>query len=146
MAIGGGLPVAIGLAVGAATYFTLDRIVEQQGPGAGPALALGSLLDGIPEQMVSGSASPPARASALSLLAAIFVSNLPEAIGASTDLRQTEPHAAPRSMSLWGARRRRLHGRDRRRLRASRTPRAATSAPTITASRRAHYWSCSSTR
>src|SRR3954447_6150582 len=53
-AVGGPLPVAIGLAAGALTYFTLDRLVEQMAPGAGSALALGALLDGIPEQAVLG--------------------------------------------------------------------------------------------
>src|SRR5689334_16972612 len=49
-ALGGPIPLAIGLAAGALTYFTLDRLVETKIPGAGPALALGALLDGIPEQ------------------------------------------------------------------------------------------------
>ena len=53
----------------------------------GPALALGALLDGIPEQMVLGIGIAAGDGVSLSLLAAIFVSNLPEAIGASTDLR-----------------------------------------------------------
>src|SRR5215213_150263 len=53
-ALGGPVPLAIGLAAGALTYFTLDRVVETKIPGAGPALALGALLDGIPEQAVLG--------------------------------------------------------------------------------------------
>src|SRR3954469_13885746 len=85
--IGGTGTVAIGLAVGALTYFTLDLLVEKRVPGAGPALALGSLLDGIPEQMVLGIGIASGEGVSVSLLAAIFVSNLPEAIGASTDLR-----------------------------------------------------------
>src|SRR3954453_3656769 len=44
--IGGPGTVAIGLAAGALTYFTLDLLVEKRVPGTGPALALGSLLDG----------------------------------------------------------------------------------------------------
>src|SRR4051794_7909141 len=85
--VGGPGTVAIGLAAGALTYFFLDRLVERFAPGAGPALALGALLDGIPEQMVLGIGIAAGEGVSVSLLAAIFVSNLPEAIGASTGLR-----------------------------------------------------------
>ena len=47
-----GLPVAIGLAVGALTYFVAAGRVAAMGGGG--ALALGAFLDGIPEQMVLG--------------------------------------------------------------------------------------------
>ena len=86
-ALGGPIPVAAGLAVGALTYFALDRLVETKLPGAGPALALGALLDGIPEQAVLGIGLGAGEEVSIGLLAAIFVSNLPEAIGASSDLR-----------------------------------------------------------
>ena len=79
---------------GALTYFLLDLLVEKRAPGAGPALALGSLLDGIPEQMVLGIGIAAGEGVSVSLLAAIFVSNLPEAIGASTDLRRHGNQAA----------------------------------------------------
>src|SRR3954451_15432139 len=46
--------VALGLALGAFTYFALDQLVEHKLPGGGASLALGALLDGIPEQMVLG--------------------------------------------------------------------------------------------
>ena len=49
--------VALGLAVGAVTYFALNRLVRSRsrrngggGEDAGSALALGAFLDGIPEQ------------------------------------------------------------------------------------------------
>ena len=85
--IGRASAVGAGLAAGALTYFVLDRLVERRSPGAGGALALGALLDGIPEQAVLGIGIAAGEGVSLSLLAAIFVSNLPEAIGASTDLR-----------------------------------------------------------
>ncbi len=84
--IGGPIPLAIGLAAGALTYFALDHVVETKAPGAGPALALGALLDGIPEQAVLGIGLGAGEKVSIGLLAAIFVSNLPEAIGASSDL------------------------------------------------------------
>lgn len=46
--------VGIGLAIGALTYFVLDRTVEHRFSGGGTSLALGAFLDGIPEQMVLG--------------------------------------------------------------------------------------------
>ncbi len=53
---GGALPVGIGLALGALTFYTLDGIVSGRGgrSAAGGSLALGAFLDGIPEQMVLG--------------------------------------------------------------------------------------------
>jgi zinc transporter, ZIP family len=82
----GGLPVVIGLAVGAMTYFLASGRVASMGGGA--ALALGAFLDGIPEQMVLGIGLAGGEPVSAGLLAAIFVSNLPEAIGGATDMRQ----------------------------------------------------------
>lgn len=94
--------LAAGLAAGALTYFFLDRLVEQRVPGAGTALALGALLDGIPEQAVLGIGLAGGAGVSVSLLAAIFVSNLPEAIGASSDLRKAKRSTAT-IMRMWGA-------------------------------------------
>jgi zinc transporter, ZIP family len=85
--IAGGLPVAIGLAVGALTYFVASGRVAAMGGGA--ALALGALLDGIPEQLVLGIGLAAGDTVSAGLLAAIFVSNLPEAIGGANDMRRT---------------------------------------------------------
>ena len=85
--IGGPSAVGAGLAIGALTYFGLDRLIERGGQGGGAALALGALLDGIPEQMVLGIGLAAGEGVGVGLLVAIFVSNLPEAIGASADLR-----------------------------------------------------------
>jgi ZIP family zinc transporter len=83
---------AIGLAAGALTYFSLDRMVGRRsakrgGSDAGSALALGAFLDGIPEQLVLGIGIAAGEGVSLGLLVAIFVSNLPEAIGSSTDMK-----------------------------------------------------------
>jgi ZIP family zinc transporter len=86
--VGGRLPLAFGLAAGALGYFVADRLVEKMSPGAGSALALGALLDGIPEQAVLGIGLAGGGSVSVSLIVAIFVSNLPEAIGASTELRE----------------------------------------------------------
>ena len=96
--------VGLGLAVGAATYFTLDRLVGRprrgRKGGGGRSLAIGAFLDGIPEQTVLGIGIAAGQGVSVGLLVAIFVSNLPEAIGSSTEMRSagTRPAAIRR---LW---------------------------------------------
>lgn len=86
---GGALPVGIGLALGALTFYTLDGIVSGRGgrSAAGGSLALGAFLDGIPEQMVLGLGLAGGEEVSVGLLTAIFVSNLPEAIGSASAMR-----------------------------------------------------------
>jgi zinc transporter, ZIP family len=82
--IAGGLPVAIGMAAGALTYFVASGRVAAM--GGGPALALGAFLDGIPEQMVLGIGLASGDKLSIGLLAAIYVSNLPEGVGGASEL------------------------------------------------------------
>ena len=96
--LGGALPVAIGLAVGAITYFVAAGRVAAMGGGS--ALALGAFLDGIPEQMVLGIGLAGGAPVSAGLLAAIYVSNLPEAIGGATDMHR-EMHSRRRVMLNW---------------------------------------------
>ena len=96
--IGGPGAVASGLAVGALAFYFLDGAFDRGGTNA---LALGAFLDGIPEQLVLGIGLAAGDGVSLGLLAAIFVSNLPEAIGSSTSMREagSRPAAIRR---LWG--------------------------------------------
>jgi ZIP family zinc transporter len=117
--VGGAGSVAVGLALGALAYYlasrALDRSGERRGhrppsrPGAGTdaakggtALALGATLDGIPEQLVLGIGLAAGGGISASLLLAIFISNLPEAIGSASEM-----HEAGRSrraiVRLWVA-------------------------------------------
>jgi ZIP family zinc transporter len=85
--------LAIGLAAGALTYYVADGVVERiggrgGGAAAGLPLALGALLDGIPEQLVLGIGIATGQGVSFSLLVAIFVSNLPEAIGSASEMRE----------------------------------------------------------
>src|SRR4051812_17152995 len=84
--VGGGAAVAIGLAAGGLTYYGANRLLERKfgGGDAGPALALGAFLDGIPEQAVLGISLASGEGVSIGLLAAIFISNLPEAIGSAS--------------------------------------------------------------
>jgi len=77
--LAGPLPVAIGLALGAATFFTAGKAVERldrhaAGATSGLPLALGALLDGIPEQAVLGIGLASGEGVSIALLAAVFVS------------------------------------------------------------------------
>ncbi|QGN33297.1 ZIP family metal transporter [Microlunatus sp. Gsoil 973] len=97
--VGGPWWVAAGIAVGALAFFSADRGVQrlggrQGGGSAGLPLALGALLDGIPEQAVLGIGLASGEGISLALLVAIFVSNLPEGIGSASEMR-----AAGRSRS-----------------------------------------------
>ena len=100
--VGGGLAVGIGLAVGALTYFGLDSLIEGRG-GSDPAsaLALGAFLDGVPEQLVLGLGIAVGGEVGVGLIVAIFVSNLPEAIGSASKMRARRDGAT--IMRLWVA-------------------------------------------
>jgi ZIP family zinc transporter len=92
MRVAGPLPVALGLATGALAFFAGDRYVARiggraGGSSAGLPLLLGALLDGIPEQTVLGIGLAAGEGVSVALLVAIFVSNLPEAIGSATEMK-----------------------------------------------------------
>src|SRR6478752_1667836 len=99
--VGSYATTAIGLGAGALTYYLLDGVIarrEKSGsakgsrakaPDAGKALALGAFLDGIPEQAVLGLGLAAGEGVSVGLIVAIFVSNLPEAIGSVSVMRKT---------------------------------------------------------
>jgi zinc transporter, ZIP family len=101
--VGGPGFLALGLAVGAIAYFALNRLLGRRprhandrggDENAGTALALGAFLDGIPEQAVLGIGIAAGEGVSVGLLVAIFVSNLPEAIGSSTEMRASGTRVA----------------------------------------------------
>lgn len=102
-----------GLALGALTFYAVDGQVERRlaagndsshkgGSAAGSGLALGALLDGIPEQLVLGISFAVGHGVSAALVVAIFVSNLPEAIGSSSDMRRAG-RSRPLILKLWVA-------------------------------------------
>lgn len=102
--LGGALAVAVGLAAGAIVFYVADRAIDRKAAhsASGLPLLLGALLDGIPEQAVLGIGIADGHVVSLSLLIAIFVSNLPEAIGSATDMK-SDHHRAGRIMLIWTA-------------------------------------------
>jgi zinc transporter, ZIP family len=99
--VGGGGSTALGLGAGAFAYYFADGAVARrfsggrgmpgrmQGSAPGQALALGAFLDGVPEQLVLGISVASGKGVGVGLLVAIFVSNLPESIGSSSEMERT---------------------------------------------------------
>jgi zinc transporter, ZIP family len=100
IAVGSIQATAAGLGAGALVYFALDGLIAARsstgrgragrasGSDAGTALALGAFLDGIPEQLVLGIGLAAGEGVSVGLVVAIFVSNLPEAIGSASAMRE----------------------------------------------------------
>lgn len=110
---GGTGAVAIGLAAGAVTYFVGDTLLARRvrrragsherdatAPTGGPAIVLGALLDGLPESVVLGSTLLGGAGVGVSLLAAIFMSNVPEGVAGGRDLSD-EGHPRGWIIGLW---------------------------------------------
>jgi len=106
---------ALGLGVGALTYYGLDGLIasrfsssgrgragRRSGSDPGAALALGAFLDGIPEQLVLGIGLAAGEGVGVGLLVAIFVSNLPEAIGSASEMDESGA-ARAKVLRLWCA-------------------------------------------
>lgn len=88
-----------GLAAGAITFFVGDLLIDRMGgegrkrstgvqaqAGAGAAIALGTVLDGVPESVVLGTTLVAGTGVSVTMLAAVFMSNLPEAMSATAGL------------------------------------------------------------
>jgi zinc transporter, ZIP family len=91
---GGAWLSGIGLLGGAATFVSADMLLDRYIAGGGSsvsafALLAGVTLDGIPENTALGiSLLETSGSGAIALLAAIFASNLPEALGGAVGMRE----------------------------------------------------------
>lgn len=116
----GGVPAASGgFLLGAVLYVGANAVLARHGarhrkrsgrknvseteqPGSGTAIALGALLDGIPESVVLGLGLAAAGSVNPTMLAAIFISNVPEGLSSSAGMK-----ASGRSgryvFGVWGA-------------------------------------------
>jgi zinc transporter, ZIP family len=104
--------VAVGLPLGALAFWAGDRFIDrrggrhrkrsggQQSETAGSALLLGAVLDGIPESAVIGMSLLLGEKIGLAFVAAVFVSNLPEALSAATGMRKAG-HSSRFIMLAW---------------------------------------------
>jgi zinc transporter, ZIP family len=108
----GGGSLAAGFFAGALTFYVGDLLIDRMGgsgrksmagtqaSGSALAIVLGIVLDGIPESIVIGVTLLDGNGVGLAVLAAVFLSNLPEAAAATTGLR-TSGWTTARVMGLW---------------------------------------------
>jgi ZIP family zinc transporter len=110
--LGGADALTFGLAAGALAFYAGDRLVAPRAEtgmhgrempeedGSGKTLLLGALLDGVPETAVLGSTLLVGSGVGVPVLAAIFLSNLPEGIGGGSDMLSS---GVPRRrvLALW---------------------------------------------
>jgi ZIP family zinc transporter len=105
--------VALGLAVGSLVFFAGDAAIDRYGgadrkssggaqaEGNALAIVLGIVLDGLPESVVLGLTVLQGGGVSVAFLAAVFVSNIPEAVAASSGLH-TAGWSRARVLGLWG--------------------------------------------
>jgi zinc transporter, ZIP family len=104
--------VALGLLAGSVVFFVGDALIDRMGgsgrkessgrqaSGSALAIVLGIVLDGIPESLVLGLTVLEAGSVSAAFLVAVFLSNLPEAVAATTGLKQAG-WARSRTLGLW---------------------------------------------
>lgn len=103
---GGLTATAIGFLVGAVAYVAANSILARRGArhrkragdeqpseeeqsGSGTAIAVGALLDGVPESVVLGLSLLGGGGVGVPVLAAIFISNLPEGLSSSAGMKRS---------------------------------------------------------
>jgi zinc transporter, ZIP family len=106
------LVLTVGLALGALAFFLGDYWVDrvggehrkksggEQAQGNSFGIFIGTLLDGIPESIILGASVATGGGVSVAFLAAVFVSNLPEAMGATTGMI-TAGWPKQRIISIW---------------------------------------------
>ena len=103
--------VAVAMLIGAFVYYGADQFIEQLGGdrpgidaagdvGNGPAIVLGTILDGIPESFVLGLTIVSGGSVSVAFMAAVFTSNLAESIAASASLDRAGWQRA-RIVGMW---------------------------------------------
>lgn len=99
-----GFSVAAGFVGGAVAFYLVDEIIDRRGAGkangGGLPILFGAILNGIPESIVLGLTLVGGGAPSIAVLVAIFVSNVPESIAASTKMRETG-RSTPWIAGIW---------------------------------------------
>jgi zinc transporter, ZIP family len=71
----------------------VEQPKEEQQPGSGLAIAIGSFLDGVPEGVVLGLSVLHHGAPGIGIVAAFFLSNIPEGLSSSAGMRKAQRSA-----------------------------------------------------
>jgi len=111
--VGSMYAAAPGLLLGAAVFYIADREVNRRGGerrknagdrqgGSATAIAIGALLDGIPESAAIGISLIEGQGVGIALVAAVFLSNVPEGLSSATGMRRAGRSSAY-VLGLWGA-------------------------------------------
>ncbi len=97
------LEIWISFGAGALVFYGLDGLIERRSSGGSPgtAIALGALLDGIPESIVLGISLALGGSVSVGFLVAVFVSNVPEGLSATSDMKAHT--SAQRLYRMWAA-------------------------------------------
>lgn len=104
-------PTVSGFAVGAVVYVGVNMLLDArdarnrrgstEGPGTGTGIAVGALLDGVPESMVLGLSMLGGQGVSIPILTAVIISNLPEGLSSTAELKSAG--RKPRFVFLlWG--------------------------------------------
>jgi len=110
--IGGFDASAIGLLIGALAFYFADRAVSRSGgqrrknPGdkqgdSATAIAIGALMDGIPESAAIGISLLEGGKISAALVAAVFLSNVPEGLSSAAGMKQSG-RSTVHILGLWG--------------------------------------------
>lgn len=98
--------VAAGMAAGVAIFLAGDWFVEQkfgdQGEGGAMGIVVGSVVDGVPESVILGIQIAAGQPLSAAFVAAIWISNVPQAIAPSADLA-ADGWGVLRLARLWAA-------------------------------------------
>ncbi|RBY88571.1 ZIP family metal transporter [Blastococcus sp. TF02A-26] len=115
----GGLgPTAIGFLGGAVAYLAANAVLARRGArhrkrsgdqqpseeeqsGSGAAIAVGALLDGVPESVVLGLGLLSGGGVSVSVLAAVFISNVPEGLSSAAGMKRSG-RSARYVFGIWG--------------------------------------------